>query len=365
MHADCCRKVSCSTCGDGFKSVSALNKHRRFCIKKFLKTVHPINSQFQQLRACSSASAIGAFDNSQSLSGLQGSENSANNAIGDDMKRNLESPLDLTNQSKEFNSDDESMNDSDETSEAEGSEISEATLDEKGIEESQESGIAKSFLPKNPLKESPEKELPKSAHFEMNTALNAKEALTVSVDDPDVSPENRGQIEASQAPNSLTPEVNLSQQVPPIPYNMGAFNPMDYRNLVLSLLQQHSSHFNPPLTSLTAPGATGSYLGLIKPMTQPPSELSGGCGIGHAHTHSSEGVLSPSGSAKEKYVCKYCHKVFPRSANLTRHLRTHTGEQPYVCKYCQRAFSISSNLQRHVRNIHNKEKPYQCKVSSI
>ena len=58
-----------------------------------------------------------------------------------------------------------------------------------------------------------------------------------------------------------------------------------------------------------------------------------------------------------RYACRYCGKVFPRSANLTRHLRTHTGEQPYKCKYCERQFSISSNLQRHVRNIHNKVRP--------
>lgn len=66
------------------------------------------------------------------------------------------------------------------------------------------------------------------------------------------------------------------------------------------------------------------------------------------------------GKIKDRYACKFCAKVFPRSANLTRHLRTHTGEQPYQCKYCERSFSISSNLQRHVRNIHNKEKPYRC-----
>nr|KAF6444852.1 PR/SET domain 16 [Molossus molossus] len=67
---------------------------------------------------------------------------------------------------------------------------------------------------------------------------------------------------------------------------------------------------------------------------------------------------------KERYTCRYCGKIFPRSANLTRHLRTHTGEQPYRCKYCDRSFSISSNLQRHVRNIHNKEKPFKCHLCS-
>jgi len=62
----------------------------------------------------------------------------------------------------------------------------------------------------------------------------------------------------------------------------------------------------------------------------------------------------------ERHKCKLCSKMFPRSANLIRHMRTHTGEQPYKCKMCDRSFSISSNLQRHVRNIHNKEKPYKC-----
>jgi len=79
----------------------------------------------------------------------------------------------------------------------------------------------------------------------------------------------------------------------------------------------------------------------------------------HAMKSQTSSLLGPaapfgSGKLKDRYACRYCGKVFPRSANLTRHLRTHTGEQPYKCKYCERQFSISSNLQRHVRNIHNK-----------
>ncbi|XP_013774709.1 MDS1 and EVI1 complex locus protein EVI1-B-like [Limulus polyphemus] len=73
-------------------------------------------------------------------------------------------------------------------------------------------------------------------------------------------------------------------------------------------------------------------------------------------------VQPHSNKSKDRYSCKFCGKIFPRSANLTRHLRTHTGEQPYKCKYCERSFSISSNLQRHVRNIHNKEKPFKCSL---
>lgn len=70
--------------------------------------------------------------------------------------------------------------------------------------------------------------------------------------------------------------------------------------------------------------------------------------------------LEPSSTSKSRYQCPHCQKVFPRSANLNRHLRTHTGEQPYSCSECHRRFSISSNMQRHVRNIHQLERPFVC-----
>ncbi|CAB0032189.1 unnamed protein product, partial [Trichogramma brassicae] len=95
-----------------------------------------------------------------------------------------------------------------------------------------------------------------------------------------------------------------------------------------------------------------------EPSTTASSSQSNGGGA----SYSAPATSGPpsSNKPKDRYSCKFCGKVFPRSANLTRHLRTHTGEQPYKCKYCERSFSISSNLQRHVRNIHNKEKPFKC-----
>lgn len=160
----------------------------------------------------------------------------------------------------------------------------------------------------------------------------------------------------SLMPSSPSPVPSLSPS-PPMAYPK-AINPM----LLGAYLQQHQHHH--PAFPRPFP-----FLGqLPRPLDLLSGELSFNKNFHNRLMSAGAGYIPPThtksshanGKVKDLHKCEFCYKIFPRSANLTRHRRTHTGEQPYQCKYCERSFSISSNLQRHVRNIHNKEKPYSC-----
>lgn len=183
--------------------------------------------------------------------------------------------------------------------------------------------------------------------------------------------------EVSLFPKTSTSDSSAIQTPPPPPFQRPLFSSPDASSLpfprpvnpfllgaMYRMNQNPYSAFHPSMSS--SPASLPPIAPRPLPFTPPfmnhlpsspflPSSLPL---LGRLGCYSD--VLSSHAKTKDRYGCKFCGKVFPRSANLTRHLRTHTGEQPYKCKYCERSFSISSNLQRHVRNIHNKEKPFKC-----
>jgi len=67
--------------------------------------------------------------------------------------------------------------------------------------------------------------------------------------------------------------------------------------------------------------------------------------------------------SERPYACPVdnCTRRFSRSDELTRHMRTHTGQKPFQCRICMRNFSRSDHLTTHIRT-HTGEKPFACDV---
>lgn len=64
------------------------------------------------------------------------------------------------------------------------------------------------------------------------------------------------------------------------------------------------------------------------------------------------------------YVCQYCKAEFAQSIELTRHVRTHTGDRPYVCRECGKGYSQASGLTAHLHTSHSKPPNQSSRASA-
>lgn len=62
-----------------------------------------------------------------------------------------------------------------------------------------------------------------------------------------------------------------------------------------------------------------------------------------------------------RFECNKCGKNLFNKADLTAHLKFHTGNKPFSCTICDKAFYTKSHLRGHIE-IHSTEKKYKCDI---
>lgn len=71
-------------------------------------------------------------------------------------------------------------------------------------------------------------------------------------------------------------------------------------------------------------------------------------------------LQQPKQSVTNKNICPYCNKPFEASADLTRHILTHTGEKPWDCQICGKKFNQQNHLKTHHEKLHSKITDFVC-----
>ncbi|KAL5015270.1 hypothetical protein ScPMuIL_009540 [Solemya velum] len=407
MHADCRQQIKCKDCGQAFSTVTSLSKHKRFCEGALRNGVHmgfnatsptPTNQTTNSLSTAMYMGLYGArpsypfypsfpvFPTGNPFAGVTGSVSPTEATKLSQVAGKLSIPQ-YTVQA--------AVNKLRRGSQGSaGSEISDVSSDTGSISEpesdssatnkndsslSSEKKLSKDDVAFSPVMNdnlgtlSPQAHQDKPVDFSRSSTL-IHQSKPVKQYTPNVAGKGEQPLDLSgkamkyeSSPDtphkthvfglSKSPSVEL--KAPSYPQYPSPTSTMDttYR-MDHAKIQQPYLPF-PPF-SMVNPAYAAAAMAAMSPFGMMPRTGVRKTFSPELRKESDQMSYFQSTRLKERYSCKFCGKIFPRSANLTRHLRTHTGEQPYKCKYCERSFSISSNLQRHVRNIHNKEKPFKC-----
>ncbi|GBO36392.1 hypothetical protein AVEN_94973-1 [Araneus ventricosus] len=59
------------------------------------------------------------------------------------------------------------------------------------------------------------------------------------------------------------------------------------------------------------------------------------------------GPTSPE-MRSQHFVCPTCSKSFAWKNSLTKHMKTHTGENLFTCRICHKVFGRNDSLKRHM-----------------
>ncbi|XP_051249160.1 zinc finger protein 30 isoform X2 [Dicentrarchus labrax] len=62
----------------------------------------------------------------------------------------------------------------------------------------------------------------------------------------------------------------------------------------------------------------------------------------------------PSEGSTDGKICPICSRILPCSADIAKHLRSHTEERPFICITCEKGFKYKDTLKKH-QIIHGHE----------
>lgn len=179
----------------------------------------------------------------------------------------------------------------------------------------------------------------------------------------DLQQDQNGFIQASQ----LNYNIQTQNHMPVNGYSIQTVAPVQVYNggyaMPIQQMQPPPVLHNQVVTSMpvsqpTQPQPLSHHQQIIQPQPEQVEQ------IPESKEKQKRGIKGRKEGKSEEEVCKQCptcNKIFPTTAKLSRHMKTHSTDMPYKCKVCNKAFSHSGNYKIHLR-MHTDERPFKCNV---